>query len=54
LELAEDIEFEKGSLTQLEGCRVWTAELMLEMRLIGLISQDLLARIRREVPLPDV
>jgi hypothetical protein len=52
LELAEDIKFEKGSLTQ--GCRVWTAKLMLEMRRNGLISQDLLARIRREVPLPDV
>lgn len=52
LELAEDVEFKKGSLT--EGCRVWTAKLLRDMRRNGLVSQDLVAKIRREVPLPDI
>ncbi|KAF9466701.1 hypothetical protein BDZ94DRAFT_1305937 [Collybia nuda] len=52
LELAEDVEFKERSLT--EGSRVWTAKLLREMRQSGLLSQELVTKIHREVPLPDI
>lgn len=50
--MAEDVEFEKGSLT--EGCRVWTAKLLKKMAGERMISPYLLAKIREEVPLPPL
>jgi hypothetical protein len=52
LEMAEDVDFVKGSLT--EGCRVWTAKLLRKMAGQTMISVGLLAKIREEVPLPPL